>query len=50
MFNKNKLYLVLDPEGHNVEYTIHAPADEDIYVMRRSKSSTWSDHVQDERV
>lgn len=48
MFNKNKLYLVLDPEGHNVEYTIHAPADEDIYVMRRSKSSTWSDHVQDE--
>lgn len=48
MLSKNKLFLVLGKDGHDVEYTIHVPADEDIYVMRRSNSATWSDHVRDE--
>jgi hypothetical protein len=48
MYNKNKLYLVLDQKNDNVEYTIHVPEDEDIYVLRRSSSSTWSEDVRDE--
>jgi hypothetical protein len=48
MLVKNKLYLVLNPENHDVEYTILSPFDEDIFVMRRSHSSAWSDHVRDE--
>jgi hypothetical protein len=48
MLNKDKLYLVLDEKGTDVEYTIHVPADEDIYILKRSNSETWSDHVKEE--
>jgi hypothetical protein len=47
---KDKLYLVLDSDANNVEYTIHVPADEDIYVLKRSSSETWSSHVREETV
>lgn len=47
---QNKLYLVLNPEKDNVEYTIFVPGDEDIYVLRRSSDDCWSEHVRDEVV
>lgn len=47
---QNKLYLVLNPEKDSVEYTIFVPGDEDIYVLRRSSDTCWSEHVRDEVV
>lgn len=50
MLNKDKFYLVLDEKGNDVEYTIHVPADEDIYILKRSGSGTWSEHAREETV
>lgn len=47
---EDKLYLVLDHDASNVEYTIHVPADEDIYVLKRSNSESWSSHVREETI
>jgi hypothetical protein len=47
---KDKNYLILDSDSANVEYVIHIPADEDIYVLKRSVSETWSSNVRGETV
>ena len=47
MLNKDKLYLVLDEKGADVEYTIHVPADEDIYILKRSAGSSWAEHAKE---
>lgn len=48
VMNSNKVYIVINTEKDNIEYTIFVPADEDIYVLRRSSSTAWSSHVRDE--
>jgi hypothetical protein len=50
IFDKDKLFLVLDETGHNVEYTIEVPSDEDVYFMRRSRSGSWSENVKGELI
>jgi hypothetical protein len=47
---QNKVYLVLNAEKDTVDYTIFVPGDEDIYVLRRSSDTQWSEHVRDEVV
>jgi hypothetical protein len=47
---QNKVYLVLNPEKDTIEYTIFVPADKDIYVLRRSSDTEWSEHVRNEVV
>ena len=46
----DKTYIVLNSKMDTVEFTIHVPADEDVYVLKRSSSETWSSHVREETV
>jgi hypothetical protein len=50
MINEDKLFLVLDETGHNVEYTIEMPSEEDAYFMRRSRSECWSESARGELI
>lgn len=47
---KDKLYYVIDTEQQSIEYVIEQPGDEDVLVMRRSDSESWSEHARGEEI
>ncbi|NBW33879.1 MAG: hypothetical protein EBR30_02370 [Cytophagia bacterium] len=45
---KDKVYYVLNDD--TVQYIIEAPAEEDIYILKRSSSEYWTPRVRGEEV